>query len=248
MQTSRAAAAVRLIAVATAVLWGSLAVVAAQGTTGSISGLVTDSSKGALPGATVTVKDVDTGQTRVLTTDVEGRYRADALAPGDYSVTVERPASARRVREIAMSVGQAAALNVRDEHRRHDGEGRRHRGSDARHRPRSRRSPRSSIRADPRAAAQRPRLQPADAAAAGRDGIAEHVAAGRSRHGHAGVDCRRAAQPDQLSARWHRREHPGQRIARAAPRADCSASKRSASSRCSSTTTAPSTAAAPAAS
>ena len=113
MQTSRVAAAVRLIAAATAVLSGGLAVVAAQGTTGSISGVVQDASKGALPGATVTVKDVDTGRARVLTTDSEGRYRADALAPGKYSVTVEL--SGFRTAEfesITISVGQATALNI----------------------------------------------------------------------------------------------------------------------------------------
>src|SRR5262245_33558644 len=113
MQTSRVAAAVRLIAAATAVLWGGLAVVAAQGTTGSISGLVVDSSKAALPGATVTVKDVDTGQQRVLTSDAEGRYRADALAPGTYAVTVELSGfRTAQYESIAISVGQAAVLNV----------------------------------------------------------------------------------------------------------------------------------------
>ena len=58
------------------------------------------------------------------------------------------------------------------------------------------------------------------------------------------------ARPNQISypARRRRRQHPGERLARAAPPAACSASIPSASSRCSSTTTAPSTAAAPAAS
>src|SRR4029453_5496128 len=113
MQTSRVAAAIRLIAVATAVLWGGLAVVAAQGTTGSISGVVQDSSKAALPGATVTVKHVETGQSRVLTTDAEGRYRADALAPGRYELTVELTGfRSAQFQSIDISVGQVAALNV----------------------------------------------------------------------------------------------------------------------------------------
>ena len=36
-------------------------IAAAQGTTGSISGTVTDAQKGVLPGATILVKQVETG-------------------------------------------------------------------------------------------------------------------------------------------------------------------------------------------
>src|SRR5437016_11966845 len=61
----------------------------AQGTTGSISGFVTDDTAAALPGATVTVRDIETDQKRVLVTDAAGRYRAQQLAPGKYEVIVE---------------------------------------------------------------------------------------------------------------------------------------------------------------
>ena len=65
------------------------AAAAGQGTTGSVSGFITDDTGGALPGATVTVREVDTDQKRVLVTDADGRYRAQQLAPGKYDVTVE---------------------------------------------------------------------------------------------------------------------------------------------------------------
>jgi Carboxypeptidase regulatory-like domain/TonB dependent receptor len=113
MQTSQVAAVLRLIAVAAVTLSVNFAEVAAQGTTGSISGFVMDSSKSALPGATVAIKDVDTGKVRTITTDDEGRYRADGLAPGKYDVTVEL--SGFRTAEyesVAVSVGQALVLNV----------------------------------------------------------------------------------------------------------------------------------------
>jgi Carboxypeptidase regulatory-like domain/TonB dependent receptor-like, beta-barrel len=106
-------AVIRSIGVAAALLWLTAAVAAAQGTTGSISGFVVDASKAALPGATVTVKDVETGQARAITTDAQGRFRADALAPGQYDVTVEL--SSFRTAEygnITVSVGQAVVLNV----------------------------------------------------------------------------------------------------------------------------------------
>ena len=40
------------------------AAAAGQGTTGSVSGCITDDTGGALPGATVTVREVDTDQKR----------------------------------------------------------------------------------------------------------------------------------------------------------------------------------------
>ena len=51
----------------------------AQVITGSILGTVTDASKAAIPGASITMKNLDTGETRTVTTDAGGRYRAPGL-------------------------------------------------------------------------------------------------------------------------------------------------------------------------
>jgi hypothetical protein len=113
MQGLRLTAQTRTIAIVALMMCATVATVAAQGTTGSLSGFVTDGTKAALPGATVTTKHVDTGQTRVVVTDGQGRYRVDALAPGNYDITVElsgfRTAEYSRV---PLSVGQNAALNI----------------------------------------------------------------------------------------------------------------------------------------
>src|SRR5947208_2777106 len=95
-------------------LWSAaMAAGAAQGTTGSISGFVTDDTNAALPGATVTVRHVETDQKRLLVTDADGRYRAQALAPGRYDVSVElqgfRPA---RYSDLQLTVGQDAAVSI----------------------------------------------------------------------------------------------------------------------------------------
>jgi hypothetical protein len=113
MQVFRAAALTRTVAIVAAISWATLGVAAAQGTTASIAGFVTDESKAALPGATVTVKDVETGQSRVMTTDEQGRYRADALVPAKYAVTVELSGfRTAQYQDVTLSVGQAAVLNV----------------------------------------------------------------------------------------------------------------------------------------
>src|SRR5213593_3505785 len=89
------------------------ALASAQGTTGSISGFVTDDTAAALPGATVTVRHVETDQRRVVVTDGAGRYRAQQLAPGKYEVSVALQGfRTARVPDLTLTVGQDAVINV----------------------------------------------------------------------------------------------------------------------------------------
>src|SRR4051812_2136059 len=61
----------------------------AQIASGEISGRVSDSAGGAVPGATVTVTDVDRNRPRVAVSSVDGVYTAAALLPGAYRIDVE---------------------------------------------------------------------------------------------------------------------------------------------------------------
>lgn len=72
------------------VLLLSGAAATAQTFRGTILGTVTDSSGAAVPGANVTVKNVDTGLTRTVTTTDDGSYSAPELPIGNYSVTAEK--------------------------------------------------------------------------------------------------------------------------------------------------------------
>ncbi|MBP1636815.1 MAG: hypothetical protein H6Q10_3389, partial [Acidobacteria bacterium] len=56
----------------------------AQQTAGNITGRVTDEQKAALPGVTVTAREVSTGYTRTETTDGQGLYRLMAVPIGTY--------------------------------------------------------------------------------------------------------------------------------------------------------------------
>src|SRR5579864_7915382 len=62
----------------------------AQTFRGTILGSVTDSSGAAVPGATVTIKNADTGLVRTVTTSDDGSYSAPELPIGNYSVSVEK--------------------------------------------------------------------------------------------------------------------------------------------------------------
>ena len=59
------------------------------GDVGTIVGLVTDQTGGAIAGATVTVTDTQRGVTRTLTADAAGQYSAPNLTPGIYKVRAE---------------------------------------------------------------------------------------------------------------------------------------------------------------
>jgi hypothetical protein len=61
----------------------------AQTFRGTILGTVTDSSGAAVSGAAVTIKNVDTGLVRTVTTSTDGSYSVPELPIGNYSVTVE---------------------------------------------------------------------------------------------------------------------------------------------------------------
>ncbi len=62
----------------------------AQGeTTSAIEGQITDATAAAIPGATVTVTNRETGLQRSLKTDEEGRFNFPQLKPGMYVVRVE---------------------------------------------------------------------------------------------------------------------------------------------------------------
>src|SRR6266851_5499890 len=85
-----------------------------QVTTGTISGVVQDSSGAVIAGATVTVRNVDMGTARTVTSDDGGNYRVLSLAIGRYEVRVESVGFKPEVHTgINLVVGQEAVVNLR---------------------------------------------------------------------------------------------------------------------------------------
>lgn len=79
----------------------------------TLSGTVTDQSGATISGAAVTAKDVDTGATRVSTTDQQGRYRFASLPSGDYEIRASKRGFADVTRTgIHLVVGQSAAVDL----------------------------------------------------------------------------------------------------------------------------------------
>src|SRR5690349_14279401 len=83
----------------------------AQTITGSISGVVTDSTGSVVPAAAVMLANEKTGQTRNASTNGEGRFNFAALQPGSYSIKIERQGfQTVEQRNIILSANENLAL------------------------------------------------------------------------------------------------------------------------------------------
>jgi hypothetical protein len=86
----------------------------AQFTTARLSGVVSDTSGGVIPGATVIVKEELTGYTQTVTTGAAGEYLFPSLPIGTYELTASMSGFSKYVQKgIVLAVGQAATQNVR---------------------------------------------------------------------------------------------------------------------------------------
>jgi hypothetical protein len=86
----------------------------AQAVTGTIVGTVADTTGAVLPGVTVTVKQTETGFSRVLTSDSNGEYTAASVPTGTYTVTAEISGfKTVSVSNIAVGVDQRVRADVK---------------------------------------------------------------------------------------------------------------------------------------
>ncbi|MGI8467526.1 MAG: TonB-dependent receptor [Pyrinomonadaceae bacterium] len=82
-------------------------------TTASIEGSVLNTAGEAVAGASITLRDVATNQTRQVKSAADGAYRISALTVGIYEVRAESNGFASYVNpQVTISVGQTVALNI----------------------------------------------------------------------------------------------------------------------------------------
>jgi hypothetical protein len=85
---------------------------AQTGSTGALTGTVTDPSGGVIAGATVVVTSLDTGQSRTTTTDSSGSYKFALLPPGNYSVSISASGfKTSDVPSVAVNITETPVLN-----------------------------------------------------------------------------------------------------------------------------------------
>ena len=85
----------------------------AQQTAGNINGRVTDEQNAALPGVSVTAREVATGFVRAETSDGQGLYRLMALPVGTYDIRYELASFAIHERKgVVVNVTQTVTIDV----------------------------------------------------------------------------------------------------------------------------------------
>jgi len=85
----------------------------AQGITGTITGIVTDSSGAIVSGAAVTVRNLGTNATRTVTTSDIGSYSVTQLPPGQYSVRADKPGfKTFEDSNVTLQIDQIAQVNA----------------------------------------------------------------------------------------------------------------------------------------
>jgi hypothetical protein len=81
-------------------------------TTADAVGTVTDTSGAIVPGATVTVKSVGSGETRTVTANDQGQYRFPLMNPGEYLLTASSKGLKSNTTRITLLVGQEQTVNL----------------------------------------------------------------------------------------------------------------------------------------
>ena len=80
---------------------------------GALAGQLLGAEGGALEGATITVRNTETGLTRTVRADADGNFRFPFLPIGDYVVEVEKDGfQSARVEDVRISLGNSTNLSV----------------------------------------------------------------------------------------------------------------------------------------
>jgi outer membrane receptor protein involved in Fe transport len=92
--------------VAALIVWG-------QAETGQITGSVSDPTGAVVAGASVTVRNVDTGATRVTTSNADGVYAVTNLIPGDFEIIATADGFTTYKSRVTITVGSKVGMDVK---------------------------------------------------------------------------------------------------------------------------------------
>lgn len=81
-------------------------------TTGDIAGVVTDPTAAVVSGASVTLKNLDTGGSTSATTSSQGSYNFAFLQPGSYSITASGAGFQKIVMNVTVALGSSVTANL----------------------------------------------------------------------------------------------------------------------------------------
>ncbi|MEN3335704.1 MAG: hypothetical protein V7641_5069 [Blastocatellia bacterium] len=82
-------------------------------TAGSLIGTVKDPAGAVVTGAQVTLRHMASGESRNIVSDDTGRFRIENLTPGRYTISVSRTGFKIAEREVDVTAGRAATLEIK---------------------------------------------------------------------------------------------------------------------------------------
>ena len=92
------------------VLWMALPLYA-QVVNVTVQGRVYDTTGAAIPQATVTAANADTGLTRSVTASATGEYQIAALPVGDYTVSAEKSGFQQQAKRVHLDIGASGNVD-----------------------------------------------------------------------------------------------------------------------------------------
>jgi len=93
-------------------LMAAVRVGAQTSTTGDIAGVVTDPTAAVVPGAPITLKNVDTGSSISTTSNGQGAYNFSLLQPGTYSVSANVAGFQKVLKTVTVTLGTSTTVNL----------------------------------------------------------------------------------------------------------------------------------------
>ncbi len=86
----------------------------AQTSNGILAGVARDVTGAAIPGASITVTNQNTGEKRVVKTGTDGAYRVEALTPGTYTLAAEDPGfGATNIKDIPVAPSVITSYDIK---------------------------------------------------------------------------------------------------------------------------------------
>ena len=102
----------RAVSIAVVVTVSVVGVAQAQTPSGTITGVVTDTSGARVVDAGVSIASLQTGYAWALTTSPEGIFSIPALKPGEYRVTVTAAGFKRVERDVSVEAGATTTADL----------------------------------------------------------------------------------------------------------------------------------------
>src|SRR5437660_10765809 len=92
--------------------WGIISASLFAQTSGGLQGTVTNSSGAAVPDVRLSVRSLQTGETRNVATNQRGFYAALDLSPGRYELTASRPGFSALTVTITVEIGSPRTVTL----------------------------------------------------------------------------------------------------------------------------------------